>query len=46
MSLLIFTSFVQVQELVRYGALLKYLKERQDKIAVGHQMTWSAQVLI
>lgn len=37
-------SLMLVQELVRYGALLKYLKERQDKIAVGHQMTWSAQI--
>ena len=36
----------QVQELVRYGALLKYLKDKRDKIAVAHQMTWSAQVTL
>ena len=33
-----------VQELVRYGALIKYLKEKREQIAVGHQRTWSAQV--
>ncbi|KAL5246929.1 hypothetical protein ACHWQZ_G018962 [Mnemiopsis leidyi] len=37
-------SLMLVQELVRYGALLKYLKDRRDKIAVAHQMTWSAQI--
>eukprot|EP00116_Pleurobrachia_bachei_P014716 sb/3474978/ len=37
-------SLMLVQELVRYGALIKYLKEKRDQIAVGHQRTWSAQV--
>eukprot|EP00116_Pleurobrachia_bachei_P004215 sb/3464477/ len=37
-------SLMLVQELVRYGALIKYLKEKRDQIAVGHQRTWSAQI--
>jgi len=33
-----------VQELVRYGALLNYLCNKRDSVALSHQMNWGSQI--
>lgn len=37
-------SLMLVQELVRYGALLNYLCNKRDSVALSHQMNWGAQI--